>query len=165
MKLPPRLAAAFSFHPDPHFKEDPRYQRNNPANANALMPTQILSGTPYMEDDNKVARPVDGVTITPMAQQQVIMRPPGSMPGGDNPAVPGNPDLIAPSPLLQQIGDLAATTTAMAGSQQRPMGDPQAAMRRGMPGRLAMGQSQGPSGFSTSRVGGHRPLNAWGTRR
>jgi len=93
--------------------------------------------------------------ISPVAQQQIVMRPPGSMPGGNSPVVPGHPEQIAPTKLLEQLDNpLRTTTTAMGASQQRPMGDPQAATRRGIPGQLAMGGLQQPTGRDTRKMRG-----------
>jgi hypothetical protein len=153
MKMPPRPAAAFSFHPDPRLKNDPKYQTNRPGNAHGLMPEQLQSSNPY--GDGVMVRSIDGVNITPAAQQQIVVHPAGSKPGGDNPVIPGHPEQIAPTKLLEQLGSpLRTTTTAMAASQQRPMGDAEAATRRGIPGPLAMGGLQRPTGRDTRKMRG-----------
>jgi len=158
MKMPPLPAAAFSFHPDPRLKNEPKYQTNRPGNADGLMPEQLQSSNPY--GDGVMVRSIDGVTITPAAQQQIVLRPSGSMPGGDNPVVPGHPGQIARTQDLQQLDNpLLTTTTVLGESQRRPMGSGREAIDRGIPGQLAMGGAQRPTGFSTSaKVGGRRPL-------
>jgi hypothetical protein len=152
------MAAALSFHPNQKLKADPRYQRNNPLNAAGFMPGQQVSGTIY--GDAQVERPTAGITINPAAQQQIVLRPSGSMPGGDNPVVPGHPGQIGRTQDLQQLDNpLLTTTTVLGESQRRPMGSGREAIDRGIPGQLAMGGAQRPTGFSTSaKVGGRRPL-------
>jgi len=157
MKMPPRPAAAFSFHPDPRLKNEPKYQTNRPGNADGLMPEQLQSSNPY--GDGVMVRSIDGVTITPAAQQQIVVHPAGSKPGGDNPVVPGNPEQIAPTKLLEQLGSpLRTTTTAMSASQQGLRGNPQAAIERGIPGELAMKPMPRRSGFDTRRPGAMRSI-------
>jgi hypothetical protein len=147
------MAAAMSFHPDPRLKRDPRYQRNNPLNAAGYMPDSQAYGTIY--GDAQVERPTTGMTLTPAPQQQIVLRPPGSMPGGDNPVVPGHPGQIAPAGALQELDNpLRTTTTVMGESQRRGMGDPQVAMKRGIPGQLAMGGAQRPTGRDTRKMRG-----------
>jgi hypothetical protein len=162
MKMPPRsgtgsssIAKLFGHHLGT--RETPDGQRNNPQNAMGMEQQQLLSSNPYY--DGRIARPVTGLQITPAAQQQIVMRPSGSLPGGDNPVIPGHPQQIAPTKVLQKLDNPLLTTTAPMGeSMRRPMGDPEVAIKRGIPGQLAMGPMPRQSGFDTRRPGAMRPI-------
>jgi hypothetical protein len=160
MKMPPRsqqASEAMLFGHHLGTRATPEGQRNNPMNARGLMPMELESSNPY--GDGRIARSVNGLMFTPAAQQQIVVHPAGSKPGGDNPVVPGHPEQIAPTKLLEQLGSpLRTTTTAMAASQQRPMGDAEEAIKRGIPGQLAMGPRPRPTGFDTRKPGAMRPI-------
>lgn len=162
MKMPPRsggesssIAKLFGHHLGT--RETPAGQLNRPGNAAGMETQQVFSSNPY--GDRMIARTVTGLQITPAAQQQIVMRPSGSLPGGDNPVIPGHPEQIAPTKVLQQLDNpLLTTTTAMGASMQREMGDPEAAIKRGIPGQLAMGPMPRQGGFDTRRPGAMRPI-------
>jgi hypothetical protein len=160
MKMPPRsqqASEAMLFGHHLETRTTPEGQRNNPMNARGLMPMELESSNPY--GDGRIARSVNGLMFTPAAQQQIVVHPAGSKPGGDNPVVPGHPEQIAPTKLLEQLGSpLRTTTTAMSASQQGLRGNPQAAIERGIPGELAMKPMPRRSGFDTRRPGAMRSI-------
>lgn len=149
------LAAAMSFHPDQGSKRDPRYQRNNPQNYLSVQPEQHVYGTLY--GDGRVVKPGTNPIVNPVAQQQMILRDRGSMPGGGNPVTPGHPGQIARFEQMERLGSPALTSTvAFGASQQRPMGNPRVAMDRGIPGPTPTGR-----GYNTGRIGGLRGAQGW----
>jgi hypothetical protein len=122
---PGSLAAAFSFHPDPAAKEDPRFQRNNTLNAAGMLgPQEMGYGTPY--GDSRVGILQPGLTLT-NAQQQVLNRPGLRTP-------PGMPGYGLQPEQAMQGDELAKLTTQlpMSQSQVSDPGDPQVAMRQGI---------------------------------
>jgi len=149
------LAAAMSFHPDPKLKQDPRFQRNNPMNLLSVQPERPVHGVLY--GDGQVVKEGTNLMVSPVPQQQIMMRPPGSLPGGDSPVIPGHPDQIAKSEVLQQLGNSRLTSTAAMGATEqsaagrRPEGDAMAAISRGIPGQIAMRPE--PRGMNTRAVG------------
>jgi len=149
------LAAALSFHPDPRLKQYPRFQRNNPMNLLSVQPERPVHGVLY--GDGQVVKEGTNLTVSPVPQQQIMMRPPGSLPGGGNPVIPGHPDQIAKSEVLQQLGNPRLTSTAamsateQAAAGRRPEGDAMAAISRGIPGQIAMRPE--PRGMNTRAVG------------
>lgn len=119
------LAAAFSFHPDPAMKADPRFQRNNILNAAGMIgPQEVAYSTPY--GDARVGVQQPGLVITD-AQQRVISRP-------GLKTMPGMPGMGLQPEQAAMADDLAAVTTQlpMAQSLVAEQGDPQVAMRRGI---------------------------------
>lgn len=156
-----RLAAMMSFHPDSASKQDPRYMRNNPKNYLSVQPQQHVYSNLY--GDGKVVKPGTNPIINPVAQQQIIVRGQGSMPGGDNPVTPGHPDQIARFEQMEQLGNPRLTSTAAFGaSQQRPMGNPRAAIDRGIPGPTPSGRSS-RAGRNMGRIGGLPGRQGWST--
>jgi hypothetical protein len=163
MKLPPRsggesssIAKLFGHHLGT--RETPAGHGNNPQNAMGMETKQVSSSNPY--GDSLIARTITGLQITPAAQQQIVMRPSGSLPGGDNPVIPGHPEQIAPTKVLQQLDNPLLTTTAPMGESMRRLpGDPEVAIKRGIPGQLAMGPMPRRSGFDTRRPGAMRPIS------
>jgi len=152
----PSLAAASSFHPDQKLKHDPRYQRNNTLNIRSVQHEQPVYGTPY--GDGQVVHQGTNLTITGAAQQQMIL-PGRGMPGGSNPVIPGHPHQIGKREDLEQLGGLAGgTTTAMGGSEQRPLGDGRDAINRGLFNPIETKPRTRASGFDTRSVGAMRPM-------
>jgi hypothetical protein len=151
------LATALSFHPNPQAKQDPGNHRNNPMNL--PQPQQHVYGLLY--GDGQIAAEGTNVRINPAAQQQISLYPQGRLPGGTSLITPGHPEQIPSTDLLNQLGDPRRTSTAaMGASQQRPQGNPRAAMDRGISGAMASGAQETRGGrargFNTSIVGGRR---------
>lgn len=117
------LAEAASMRPG---SGNPADQRNNPMALLGYEPGMVSYRTPY--NDQSVARPTTGVMLTPSPQQRVISRP--SKAG----AIPGHPAFMLDPGMAQQLQGRLGTAgpLALASSEQRPPGDGQAAMRRGI---------------------------------
>jgi hypothetical protein len=142
------LAKDMSYHPTE--KGDPRRQTNSTMVLKSMQHQQHVYSNPY--GDGQVVMPGTNVSVMPNPQQQVIVHPPGRLPNGDNPVMPGHPRQILDRGSLERLAaSLSPSQAPMGASQQRPMGDPQAAIRRGISGPMA-------SGHDFSRVGGRRPL-------
>lgn len=105
---------------------DPRFQRNNPLAFLGYEPGLASYRTPY--NDQVVTRPTTGMTLTPSPQQRVIARP--SKAG----AIPGHPAFMLDPQMERELQGFNGTArpALMAASQQRPPGDPQAGIKRGI---------------------------------
>jgi len=68
------IAALFSHHIDPAARMLPRFQMNNPMNANGLAPTMQVRSTPY--GDGVVPMRTPGMIPSPNAQQRIVLNRP-----------------------------------------------------------------------------------------
>lgn len=68
------IAALFSHHIDPAARLLPRFQMNNPMNANGMAPTMQVRSTPY--GDGAVPMATPGMIPSPNAQQRIVLNRP-----------------------------------------------------------------------------------------